>query len=99
MVAAPDATTAKDEAPSHDLTSRLLPNLDRHLALVLLNFLDDKALYPHDQMLRAKAQLLRPTNMVTYLAQIEKELDPAFDDKRLRSLPPSHLVLLLICFE
>lgn len=63
-------------AQPHDLTQKLLQNLDRHLGLPLLNFLEERGLYPAEQLLQAKFELLRPTNMVTYIAELDKELHP-----------------------
>jgi translation initiation factor 3 subunit E len=60
---------------SFDLTERLLPQLDRHLCLPLLDFLDSNGSYEHRDLLHAKLEILKSTNMVTYLAQLDKELD------------------------
>ncbi|KAH8914771.1 hypothetical protein BT69DRAFT_1342320 [Atractiella rhizophila] len=59
---------------SYDLTSQLLPNLDRHLALPLLDFLASQNIRTNDEVLEAKFQLLKPTNMVTYLRDLRKEI-------------------------
>ena len=58
----------------HDLTSRVAPFLDRHLVFPLLEFLQDKALYSDDQILKAKIELLAKTNMVDYAMDIHKSL-------------------------
>lgn len=60
---------------STDLTSKLLPHLDRHLALPLLDFLENRGTYTHDAVLKAKYQLLLPTNMVTFVLGLKREID------------------------
>ncbi|GAA98012.1 uncharacterized protein L969DRAFT_46793 [Mixia osmundae IAM 14324] len=95
MSPAPPASTMQEEpvastSQSGDLTLKILPNLDRHLALPLLDFLDghsedttngttngddeDVPHYDHADILKAKIDLLRPTKMVTYSENLEKEL-------------------------
>jgi hypothetical protein len=58
-----------------DLTHRLLPHLDRHLCLPLLDFLEQTGQYTHQDLLQAKLEILQSTNMVNYIAQLDKELD------------------------
>jgi translation initiation factor 3 subunit E len=58
-----------------DLTQRLLPHLDRHLCLPLLDFLEQTGQYTHQDLLQAKLEILQSTNMVNYIAQLDKELD------------------------
>lgn len=60
--------------PKYDLTSSLISNLDRHLALPLIDHLDDRNAFPHEELLQAKLELLKSTNMVNYMATIDKEL-------------------------
>ena len=60
---------------STDLTSKLLPHLDRHLALPLLDFLENRGSYTHDAVLKAKYKLLLPTNMVTFVLGLKREID------------------------
>ncbi|KAH9451111.1 hypothetical protein Pst134EB_018606 [Puccinia striiformis f. sp. tritici] len=57
-----------------DLTSQLIPHLDRHLVLPLLEFLDSNGIYPHQQLLQAKYDALKETNMITYLTGLHREL-------------------------
>lgn len=58
-----------------EISSLLLPHLDRHLALPVLNFLEEHTVYPKDEVLQAKLELLQPTNMVHYLDSVRKELN------------------------
>lgn len=59
---------------THDLTPRVAPNLDRHLVFPLLEFLQERQLYPDEQILKSKIELLNKTNMVDYAMDIHKSL-------------------------
>jgi hypothetical protein len=59
---------------TYDLTPRIAPNLDRHLVFPLLEFLQERQLYPDEQILKAKIELLNKTNMVDYAMDIHKSL-------------------------
>lgn len=65
-----DASTSQN----YDLTQKLLPHLDRQLGLALVDFLDEQQAYNHEDLLTAKLSLLKSTNMVTYIAQLDAEL-------------------------
>ncbi|PON35000.1 Eukaryotic translation initiation factor 3 subunit E [Parasponia andersonii] len=58
----------------YDLTPRIAPNLDRHLVFPLLEFLQESQLYPDEQILKSKIELLNKTNMVDYAMDIHKSL-------------------------
>ncbi|MQL73863.1 hypothetical protein Taro_006199 [Colocasia esculenta] len=58
----------------YDLTSRIAAHLDRHLVFPLLEFLQERQLYPDDEILKAKIELLSETNMVDYAMDIHKSL-------------------------
>lgn len=58
----------------HDLTPRIAPNLDRHLVFPLMEFLQERQLYPDEQILKSKIELLNKTNMVDYAMDIHKSL-------------------------
>jgi hypothetical protein len=64
---------------TYDLTPRIAPNLDRHLVFPLLEFLQERNLYPDKQILEAKIGLLSMTNMVDYAMDIHKSLNPTED--------------------
>ncbi|XP_021724199.1 eukaryotic translation initiation factor 3 subunit E-like [Chenopodium quinoa] len=59
---------------SYDLTPKIAPHLDRHLVFPLLEFLQEREMYPEDQLLRNKIELLNQTNMVDYAMDIHKSL-------------------------
>lgn len=61
-------------AAKYDLTPRIAPQLDRHLVFPLLEFLQERTLYPDEDMLKAKIELLNHTNMVDYAMDIHKSL-------------------------
>lgn len=67
--------TSNGVEPTRDLTKQFLPNLDRHLVLPLLDFVESRGGYSREQVLKAKYDLLKPTNMVTYVLGLKKELD------------------------
>ena len=58
----------------YDLTPRIAPNLDRHLVFPLLEFLQERGLYPNEHILKFKIELLNNTNMVDYAMDIHKSL-------------------------
>ncbi|KAK6149117.1 hypothetical protein DH2020_016642 [Rehmannia glutinosa] len=61
-------------AAKYDLTQRIAPQLDRHLVFPLLEFLQERGLYPEEDILKAKIELLNNTNMVDYAMDIHKSL-------------------------
>ncbi|KAL0383505.1 UNVERIFIED_CONTAM: Eukaryotic translation initiation factor 3 subunit E [Sesamum calycinum] len=61
-------------AAKYDLTQRIAPQLDRHLVFPLLEFLQERGLYPEEDILKAKIELLNDTNMVDYAMDIHKSL-------------------------
>ncbi|GJN09897.1 hypothetical protein PR202_ga27946 [Eleusine coracana subsp. coracana] len=63
----------------HDLTSRLAAQLDRHLVLPLLEFVQERRLYPEAEVMEAKLPLLDGTNMVNYAMDIHRSLLGADD--------------------
>ncbi|KAM0016124.1 putative eukaryotic translation initiation factor 3 subunit E [Helianthus debilis subsp. tardiflorus] len=54
------------EMAKYDLTPLIAPNLDRRLVFPLLEFTPERELYPNDQILKAKIELLNNTNIVDY---------------------------------
>lgn len=58
----------------YDLTQRIAPNLDRHLVFPMLEFLQEREMYPDEQILKSKIELLNKTNMVDYAMDIHKSL-------------------------
>ncbi|KAJ2612374.1 eukaryotic translation initiation factor 3 subunit E [Coemansia sp. RSA 1365] len=72
----------------YDLTTRMIPSLDRQLVFPLLEFLSTKDVYKAEDVLKAKVELLSSTGMVDYTGELYKQLHdvddlPAdFDKKR-----------------
>jgi len=58
----------------YDLTPKIGEYLDLHLLFPLLNFMQDNELYPTEEMLQAKIDLLSKTNMVDYAGDVYMEL-------------------------
>ena len=76
-----------------DLTSTIAPFLDRHLVFPLLEFLQDRQLFPENDILVAKIDLLGKTNMVDYAMDIHKSLYQSDE------VPAGMQYLLLINFS
>ncbi|KAK9674685.1 eukaryotic translation initiation factor 3 subunit E [Basidiobolus ranarum] len=72
----------------YDLTSKMVPYLDRHLVYPLLEFLSLKEIYPEEDILQAKYDLLSKTNMIDTAAELFKQIHHVeeapteFTDKR-----------------
>eukprot|EP00244_Chara_vulgaris_P010333 TRINITY_DN471_c0_g1_i2.p1 TRINITY_DN471_c0_g1~~TRINITY_DN471_c0_g1_i2.p1 ORF type:complete len:430 (-),score=102.18 TRINITY_DN471_c0_g1_i2:705-1994(-) len=58
----------------YDLTPKVAPFLDRHLVFPLLEFLQKEKIFPVDDIMKAKIELLGKTNMVDYAMDIHKGL-------------------------
>ncbi|TPX71578.1 hypothetical protein CcCBS67573_g06158 [Chytriomyces confervae] len=71
-----------------DLTNKIATLLDRHMVLPLLDFLSKKEVYPEKDLLRAKYELLKTTNMIDFANSIHQQLNsteensPEFEAKR-----------------
>lgn len=61
-------------AAKYDLTPLLAMFLDRHLVFPILEFLQERGMYPDVDILKAKIELLNHTNMVDYAMDIHKSL-------------------------
>lgn len=72
--AAADEQNLNATMATYDLTQRIAPNLDRHLVFPLLEFLQERQMYPDEQILKSKIELLNKTNMVDYAMDIHKSL-------------------------
>ncbi|KAL8128683.1 hypothetical protein V2J09_017838 [Rumex salicifolius] len=58
----------------YDLTPKMAQIFDRHLVFPILEFLQERELYPAQELLKAKIELLNKTNMVDYGMDIHKSL-------------------------
>eukprot|EP00124_Ichthyophonus_hoferi_P000808 Ihof_evm14s33 gene=Ihof_evmTU14s33 len=63
----------------YDLTPAMCPYLDRHLTFPLLQFLELREMYPKNQILKSKLQLLQKTNMVDYATDVFKQVNGTED--------------------
>ena len=59
----------------HDLTNTLAPFLDLHMLFPLISHLEENEMYPAEDLLDVKVQLLKPTNMIDYAIEISGEED------------------------
>ncbi|KAI8610726.1 eIF3 subunit 6 N terminal domain-containing protein, partial [Chytriomyces sp. MP71] len=57
-----------------DLTQQIAPLLDRHMVLPMLDFLMKKELYPESDLLHAKYELLKGTNMIDFANSVHQQL-------------------------
>ncbi|RKP36425.1 eIF3 subunit 6 N terminal domain-containing protein [Dimargaris cristalligena] len=64
----------------YDLTSKMIPYLDRHLVFPLLQFLSLKELYVESDLLQAKYDLLSKTNMVDFTKELYKQIHQVEND-------------------
>ncbi|KAI7900906.1 eIF3 subunit 6 N terminal domain-containing protein [Cokeromyces recurvatus] len=62
-------------AAKHDLTLRMIPFLDRHLVFPLLEFLELKEVYASEDLLQAKYDLFKNSNMVDFVLDLYKKLE------------------------
>ncbi|KAG8888628.1 eukaryotic translation initiation factor 3 subunit E [Tulasnella sp. 332] len=60
----------------YDLTTKLIPYLDRHLAFPLLSFLHENEIYPAEELIQAQYDLAKETNMVDYYAGLHEQVYP-----------------------
>lgn len=60
----------------YDLTTKIIPYLDRHLVFPLLNFLSESEVFPAEQLIRAQYELAKETNMVDYYAGLYEQIHP-----------------------
>ncbi|KAG2212630.1 hypothetical protein INT47_000606 [Mucor saturninus] len=61
-------------AATQDLTMRMIPFLDRHLVFPLIEFLELKEVYAPEQLLEAKYDLFKNSNMVDFVQDLYKKL-------------------------
>ncbi|KAI9225600.1 MAG: eIF3 subunit 6 N terminal domain-containing protein [Piptocephalis tieghemiana] len=59
---------------TNDLTRKMIPYFDRHLIYPLLHFLSLKELYPKEDLLNAKYDLLVKTGLTEFAGSIYKEM-------------------------
>lgn len=72
---APVQKTHEQIAQENDLLPKLITYLDRHLIFPLLNFKADEQEDDGQDVIRAKYELLKPTNMTDYVAELYMELN------------------------
>ncbi|CEJ01650.1 hypothetical protein G6F70_000309 [Rhizopus microsporus] len=62
-------------AATHDLTMKMIPFLDRHLVFPLIEFLELKEVYVAEDLLKAKYDLFKNSNMVDFVVDLYKKLN------------------------
>ena len=78
----PDALSLPAPPPPHtyDLTHQIGGYLDRHLVFPLLEFLQNHDVYPKEEIIQGKLDLLAKTNMVDFAIDIYKDLHKVDED-------------------
>ncbi|KAI8982057.1 eIF3 subunit 6 N terminal domain-containing protein [Mycotypha africana] len=66
-------------AATHDLTMKLIPFLDRHLVFPLIEFLELKEVYAPKDLLQAKYDLFKNSNMVDFVLDLYKTINKTDD--------------------
>ncbi|ORY50901.1 hypothetical protein BCR33DRAFT_712865 [Rhizoclosmatium globosum] len=80
-----------------DLTTKVSSLLDRHMILPLLDFLLQKEVYPTQELLKAKYELLKSTNMIDVANSIYQQIHNTEDNSPVeakRASDPQVLALL-----
>jgi translation initiation factor 3 subunit E len=75
----------------YDLTQKIIPFLDRHLAFPLLDHLSEAGIFPEEQLWEAQYQLAAGTNMIDYAQEIFKKLHPTESEPE-----SSHIISYLL---
>lgn len=75
--AAHPSNTAEEIANQYNLLPKLIPYLDRHLVFPLLEFSSGQD--DEKEIVRAKYELLKHTNMTDYVANLWKEINNSDD--------------------
>ncbi|KAI9018467.1 eIF3 subunit 6 N terminal domain-containing protein [Hyaloraphidium curvatum] len=76
------------DAASYDLTPRIIPFLDRHMAAPLVEFLISTQMYPDRDLQEAKLDLLLETKMIDYTNEVYQQVHgtednlPGYESKR-----------------
>jgi hypothetical protein len=63
----------------YDITQKLIPYIDRHLAFPVLAHLSELALFPEEDVKFAQYELARETNMVDFALELFTQLYPGQD--------------------
>lgn len=67
-------TTDASALAKHDLTQKVIQHLDRHLAIPLIEHLNEVGIFPADQLSKAHYDLVKGTNMVDYIQQVQEQM-------------------------
>ena len=66
---------AAEGAKEYDLTQSLAPFMDLHFVFPMLDFLSSHGIYPEEELMTAKLELLKPTNMVDFATEVYQKLN------------------------
>lgn len=68
-----------DVTVSYDLVPKLMPHLDRHLIFPLLEFVESRGVFSHEEMLQAKYDLLKGSNMADFVGSLYRDIHDTGD--------------------
>ncbi|KAL0634595.1 eukaryotic translation initiation factor 3 subunit E [Maublancomyces gigas] len=72
-------TSSSDAAVSYDLVPKLMPHLDRHLIFPLLEFVESRGVFSHEEMLQAKYDLLKNSDMADFVGSLYRDIHDTGD--------------------
>ncbi|CAM9324834.1 unnamed protein product, partial [Choristocarpus tenellus] len=75
-----DESVRKPGTSKYDITRVISEYLDLHMMFPLLDFVEQREIYPEDQVARARMDLLESTNMADYAMDIYKTLNNTTQD-------------------
>lgn len=67
-------TNEVSEYKNYDLMPKMMPHLDRHLIFPLIENMESQGIFPQTDILKAKYELLKHTNMSDYVGSLWKEI-------------------------
>jgi translation initiation factor 3 subunit E len=69
--------TSEEIIKDYDLLQKVIPHFDRHLVFPLLEFRSSQETETAEEMTKTKYELLKPTNMTDYVANLWQEIHQA----------------------
>jgi len=67
-------TNGAAEQKNYDLMPKMMPSLDRHLIFPLIENMEQQGIFPQEQIVQAKYDLLKHTNMTDYVGSLWREI-------------------------
>lgn len=67
------------DSAKHDLTAKIIPFVDRHLALPMIDFLIERKVYPENELAQLKYSMLSETKMIDVIIDEHKKINKTED--------------------